>query len=370
MTLVSRPGRTRRLPDLVLLGLAAILVAAGLLSLNSVGRGGFLGKQVVNLAIGLVPLAAGLLLPSGFWRRAAPWLYVSGLALLGAVLVLGSSKKGAERWLELGPVQFQPSETAKLFTVLALAAFYAARHEKMERIGTFLGGLAIVAVPIALVLKQPHLGAALVLAAGWFAVSLVAGVRARFLAAVLIVGVIGVGIAVRSPAVQDRVLRGYQRERVAGLLDRRRDRLAKNWQTDRAEIAFGVGGLTGAGYGQGEQKAGGFVPEQHNDFVFTVVGEEGGFVGSMLVILAFGGLFWRLTLGMARTGTEFGRAAIAGIFATLGFHTVANLAMVLQLVPVVGLWLPFLSYGGTALWLCLACVGIAARLGGEAETIG
>jgi rod shape determining protein RodA len=143
---------------------------------------------------------------------------------------------------------------------------------------------------------------------------------------------------------------------------KRNDRQGKNWQTDRAEIAFGVGGVSGAGFGNGQQKAGHFIPEQHNDFIFTVVGEEGGLIGCTLVLAAFGFFFFRVFLIMHLATDPFYRMIAAGIFAILGFHTFVNIAMVLQIVPVVGLWLPFLSYGGTALWLCMACVGLLLNI--------
>ena len=152
-------------------------------------------------------------------------------------------------------------------------------------------------------------------------------------------------------------MHGYQAQRIVGMSGKK-DVKGKNWQTDRAEIAFGVGGVTGAGFNQGGQKKAGFIPEQNTDFVVTVIGEEGGLVGCLLLLGAYGFFFYRIFLVMLHTSDPFGKMAAAGVFAVLAFHTFTNMAMVMQLVPVVGLWLPFMSYGGTAMWLCLASVGL------------
>lgn len=354
--------------DPALLGIAAALIAAGLLSLRSVGlelpkAAPYFGRQAVNVAIGLLPLfALASLRLRGLQRMAWP-LYVVQIALLIGVLLVGSSKKGAERWIEIGPMQFQPSEMAKFGTVLALAEFYRRLGPKVSTPAGFWGGLAVVALPVALILRQPHLGAALVLLAAWLFVSLAAGVRVTALLAVVVVGAALVVGVFKVPAISERVLRDYQRSRVEGLAKRGSRPQDRDYQTDQAEIAFGNGGVWGEGFGRGTQKKNGFVPEQHNDFVFTVVGEEGGFVGSLLILGLFGALFSRFHRTATNAGDPFGRSLVTGLFAVLAFHTVANLGMVTGLLPVVGLWLPFLSYGGTAMWLAMACVGatIAVR---------
>jgi rod shape determining protein RodA len=161
--------------------------------------------------------------------------------------------------------------------------------------------------------------------------------------------------------VADRLLHSYQRERIQSGISQK-DAHGRDWQTYRAEIAFGVGGALGAGYLKGEQKAGHFIPEQHDDFVITVIGEEGGLIGCTMVLAAFGFFFYRIWLIMFTASEPYYRMIAAGIFAALFFHMFVNIAMVLQLVPVVGIWLPFLSYGGTAMWLCMACVGLLLNI--------
>lgn len=363
--LTDETKREVRRLDWPLLVSSLVLLIFGLMSMYSVSRGPdgamkpYFMKQVINVVIGLVPFGLFALVHTKFWRRWSSLLYILDLLLLVAVLVMGKHTKGAERWIPLpGGVQFQPSELAKLLTILTLSAFYAHRQESVHKISTFLLGLLHVAIPMALIFVQPHLGATIVVAVSWFAVSLVAGVPMRYLGAfIACIGALA-GAAISVPAVRAKVFKSYQLDRVEGLAKGKKDTQGKNWQTDRAEIAFGVGGLLGEGFGQGEQKQRGFIPEQHNDFIVTVIGEEGGLVGCLLLLTAYGFFFFRIFLVMLHTSDPFGKMAAGGIFAILAFHTFVNIAMVLQIVPVVGLWLPFMSYGGTAMWLCLACVGL------------
>ena len=367
LPLTEETRRDLRRLDWPLIAAALILLAFGLMSMFSVSYAGggankpYFLKQALNIMIGLVPAGILAFAHPKVWRRGASLLYALDLLLLLAVLFLGKHTKGAERWILLpGGVQFQPSELAKILVVLTLSAFYAHREERIERFSTFVLGLLHVAAPMALIFAQPHLGATIVVGVAWLAVSLIAGVPLRYLGGLLACFVALAG-AMAVPSVRHRVLKPYQEDRLMGMLGTqsgKKDIRGKNWQTDRAEIAFGVGGLTGAGFGQGAQKRAGYIPEQQNDFVFTVLGEEGGLIGCLLLLMAYAFFFYRIFLVMLHTSDPFGKMAAGGVFAVLAFHTFVNMAMVLQIVPVVGLWLPFMSAGGTAMWLCLACVGL------------
>ena len=355
----------RRL-DWPLVAAALTLLAFGLMSMWSVSYGGasarpYFVKQALNVLIGLVPATILAVVHPKVWRRGSWALYGANLLLLLAVLVFGKHTKGAERWILLpGGVQFQPSELAKLLAVLTLSAFYAHREDRMDRLSTFLLGLLHIGVPMALIFVQPHLGATIVVGVAWFAISLVAGVPLKYLGALLaLFGALGGAMAV--PAVRHKVLKPYQEDRLMGMLgvqSGKKDKRGLNYQTDQAEIAFGVGGVTGAGFGQGARKRAGYIPEQQNDFVVTVLGEEGGLMGCLLLLMAYAFFFYRIFLTMLHTSDPFGKMVAGGVFAVLAFHTFVNIAMVLQIVPVVGLWLPFMSAGGTAMWLCLSCVGL------------
>ncbi|RYG35576.1 rod shape-determining protein RodA [bacterium] len=345
---------------------ALILLVAGLMAIFSEGHGrgdyGNFQRQAINTAIGLIPFSLMYFVSPNFWRRTYKLWYVVMLGLLLATLVLGKDAKGAQRWIDIGPIQFQPSEFAKLLSVLTLSSWYSMRQANVHKVSTFFGGMAHIGLPVALIFKQPHLGAALVVIAMWFSVALIAGTPLRFFGTALaaFAGLAILVVAVKP--VSNLVLKDYQRERIQGLLSKQKDRKGDNWQTDRAEIAFGVGGVMGSGYLKGDQKKNGFIPEQRNDFVFTVVGEEGGLIGGTLVLLAYGFFFYRVFLAMLNAGDPYLRCVATGIFTILGFHTFVNIAMVLQIVPVVGLWLPFLSSGGTAIWLCMACVGLLLNI--------
>lgn len=353
--------------DWLLVLATLILVVVGFMSLYSEGMthdgGANFRAQLRNTAIGLIPFCLFALTPPRIWLRTAGFIYAINIATLLLVLVRGAHKNGAERWIQLGPIQFQPSEMAKILLILSLAAFYARRQDSIRSPVTFGLGLVHAVIPTILVLLQPHLGAAMVLMVIWFAVSVIAGVPAKFLAmsagAVALLG--GLMVCAISFANTPKFLHLYQVQRLVGMVSTD-DPKGKSWQTDRAAIAFGVGGLGGTGFMKGEQKAGHFIPEQHDDFIFTVIGEEGGLIGCSLVLAAYGFFFYRLWLIMFFASDPFYKSIIAGLFAALGFHMFVNIAMVLHILPVVGLWLPFLSYGGTAMWMCMSSVALALAI--------
>jgi rod shape determining protein RodA len=352
--------------DFWLLVAALLLVVAGLLALYSEGmpkdHGANFRRQVLNTGIGLVPFAIMYWVDPKFWRRVVPALYAAMIGLLMLTLVLGKDAKGAQRWINVGPLQFQPSELAKLLAILTLAAYFANRSGEIEKLSTFLFGLLHIAVPVGLILLQPHLGAALVMMVMWFAISWAAGTPAKYYGLLVLVLIVAIPVALKIPAVSNKLLHGYQKDRIKGLMSKKKDTQGSNWQTDRAAIAFGVGGVSGTGFLKGEQKRGRFIPEQRNDFVFTVVGEEGGLVGCSILLMTYAFFFYRIFVVMQAASDPYFRMIASGIFAVLGFHTFVNMAMVLQILPVVGLWLPFMSSGGTAIWLCMACVGLLLNM--------
>jgi rod shape determining protein RodA len=336
------------------------------MSLFSVGYGrgeGPFRKQLINAVIGLGPLSLFYFVKPEFWRKISNWLYLVSVGLLASVLALGFRAGGAKRWIEVGPLQFQPSELVKLLMVLTLATFYAKRQDQVDKLSTFLWSIAHMALPIAMLLKQPHLGGALVLLVIWLCVSVVSNVRLRF-----IVGALGlVGLLIAGAWTIPGILRPYHRERVMAMFTT--DEQDEDYQVFRAQLAFGVGGVSGTGFLRGEQKSGGYIPEQHNDFIITVLGEEGGLVGCGMLLAAYAFFFYRIWLIMRHADDVYYRMITAGIFGLLAFHTVVNLGMVLQLLPVVGLWLPFMSAGGSAIWLCLACVGLLLNIRGRERPV-
>jgi rod shape determining protein RodA len=341
--------------DGLLLFAAAILLFAGILTQFSINVDSDLGefrKHLLFTLIGLVPFALFFWVNPLFWKRIAPWLYFLSLVLLVLVLVRGELIMGARRWILVGPMQFQPSEPAKLLMILSLGALFANRQDRIRDFSTFALSLLFVVPPLFLVFRQPHLGGALVITAIWLAMSMAAGVRLRF----IVGSIVAIPLLIGSAYVTPRVLTLEQKERIHSMFFSDPD--GANYQVERASMAFAAGGVTGTGFLRGEQKKAGFIPQQHNDFIFTVVGEEGGLIGCALVIAAFGFFFYRVWLVMVQSDELYFRAIAGGVLGLLAFHTVVNIGMVVQLLPVVGLWLPFMSAGGTALWLCMACVGL------------
>lgn len=341
--------------DWILLASSLILLAIGFVALYSVGiriGDNVFKKQALMAAIGLGPFLVFFLVSPDWWQRAAWVLYAINLLLLTAVLFVGTSTNGAQRWIDLKFMQFQPSEMAKILTVLTLAAFLAARQRIVGRLSTLVLSFLHVAVPAFLIAKQPHYGGAMVLVVIWICVCIAGNVPLKYVTASVALIAIALIAATQVPGV----LHGYHLKRLQAM--EQQDSQGASYQQDRAQVALGAGGVTGTGFLKGRQS----LPEQQNDFIFTVIGEEFGLVGSFVVLAAFGFFFYRIWLVMLQASDPFYRMIAAGILGILVFHVVVNLGMVVQLLPVVGLWLPFMSSGGTALWLCMSCVGLLLKI--------
>ncbi len=341
--------------DWLLLLSALILLALGFVSLYSVGlRDGanYFRKQATMAVIGLVPFAIFYFVNPRWWRKIAWLLYAVNVVILAAVLFVGTSQNGAQRWIDFKFVQFQPSELAKILVVITLASFLAARQQSIAHLSTLVLSFLHVAIPAFLIARQPHYGGAMVLIVIWISLCVAGNVPLRYLAASLILIGLGCVALIEIPGA----LHGYHLKRLQGL--ELTDKQGSGFQQDRAQITLGAGGLRGDGLFRGRLS----LPEQQNDFVFTVIGEELGLAGGLLTLSAFGFFFYRAWLVMLEATDPYLRMLAAGILGMLGFHTILNLGMVLQILPVVGLWLPFMSAGGTALWLCMACMGLLLKV--------
>jgi rod shape determining protein RodA len=357
----------QRLDWLVVVSTAALLVAGSLLVWSATasnealtgGNGSFyLVKHVINVAIGLV-LAALIAATDHRWVRIwAPVVYLGGV--LGLVVVLsplGAVINGSRSWILIGSMSIQPAELAKLGVVAGMALLLAERTEA-RRAATLrgwdvVGALAIAAIPSALILAQPDLGTLLVLAATVFGLLAVAGAPRRWLVGLLVTAVGGV-----VAAVQLGVLQGYQLLRFEAFINPALDPRGAGYNTTQARIAIGNGGLFGQGLFHGSQTQSGFVPEQHTDFVFTVAGEELGLLGSASLIALFLALLWRASRIAVRADDMFGRLAGAGIVCWFGFQAFQNIGMCLGIMPVTGVPLPLVSYGGTSMFASLMAVGL------------
>jgi len=331
------------------------LVAIKSATLHAADAHGDFGHQVVYLIVGVVAMVVLAFTDYHIWYRFSKPIYALTILMLAAVLFAGQTALGAQRWIGVGPFVFQPSEPAKLLITLSVAAMLANPKRTYKKWWEMLLPIGAVAVPAALVLKQPDLGTALVLVAILTTMLFFALPRLTQFAgyaAVLIGG------AVASPLF----LHGYQRERLLVFLDPGHDPQGAGWSLIQSKIAVGSGELFGKGLYNGTQTQLGFVPEHATDFIFTVVGEEFGFVGGMLLL----GLY-ALTLGMGMLAVtaardRYGLLVAAGIVAMFAFHILVNVGMTVGIMPVTGIPLPFISYGGSSLVTCLASVGVLLNI--------
>lgn len=336
--------------DWVLAGLVVALVGAGVLTLWS------LVPRLAARQAGWAALATGvaLVLLAVDYRRLARWApaaYLGGLALLGAVLVAGRAAQGARRWLDLGPVTVQPAELYKLALILVTARYLAGRQEGRPGWDRILGPLALLLPGAALIARQPDLGTALVLVPVALALMVAGGARWRHLA---VVGAAGLAAA---PAAWF-VLHDYQRERILVYLDPLRDPLGRAWNVIQAKITIGSGQLWGKGWFGGTQSRLAFLPERHTDFIFAAFAESWGFVGAVSLLLAYAVVAAR-GLAIAATARDvLGSLLATGATTLLVAQALVNLGMVTGLLPVVGIPLPLVSYGGSALVSALGAVAL------------
>ncbi len=321
----------------------------------------YLRKQLVNVAIGLVLMVAVMATDHRWVRILAPLAYVASVVGLGLVLVAGSTINGSRSWLQLGGMSIQPSEFAKLAVVIGMALVVAERTERRwgRRVGSLevVVMLAIAGLPAALILLQPDLGTMLVLSATVFGVLAIAGAGRLWLGGLTVAAVVGAVVAVAAG-----VLKPYQVDRFLAFTNPGLDPRGAGYNVEQARIAVGNGGLFGQGLFEGSQTRSGFVPEQHTDFIFTVAGEELGLVGSGLTILLLAVVIWRALAISAEAGDLFGRVAAAGIACWWGFQAFQNIGMCLGIMPVTGVPLPFVSYGGSSLFAGMLALGLLQNI--------
>ncbi len=363
----SRGRRASWSVDPVLLGAVVLLVGLGALLVWSATRPrltsagldpqAFLFKHLVNAAIGGGFAVIASLFDYRALRAWTPVLF--GLSCLGLVAVLsplGSTINGAHSWILLpAGFQVQPSEFAKVALVVGIALILAERADgrRAPRHRDVLLALGLAALPMGLVMLQPDLGTTLVLTVIVLGALTVSAAPARWVLGLLLAGaVVSVG------AVQLGVLEDYQLDRFTAFADPDHDLRGAGYNTNQARIAIGSGGLTGKGLFQGTQTNGAFIPEQQTDFVFTVAGEELGLVGATAIVGLLGVVLWRGLRIAARASDLFGRLVASGVVSWFAFQSFVNIGMTLGIMPVTGLPLPFVSYGGSAMFANLIAVGL------------
>jgi rod shape determining protein RodA len=366
----NRPIRLPGIDWLLLLAVLALTVLGTLLVWSATSNredltGGdpsaYLSKQVVNIAIGLVLMVTVMATDHRWVRILAPLVYLASVGGLVLVLTMGTTVNGSRSWLMIGGLSIQPSEFAKLAVVVGMALVVAERSEGRwrSRVGSVdvFAMLAVAAVPATLIMLQPDLGTMLVLSATVFGVLAASGARRRWLV-LLAAGGVAAGVA----AVAGGLLKDYQVDRFLAFTDPDLDPRGAGYNVEQARIAVGNGGLFGQGLFDGSQTRSGFVPEQHTDFVFTVAGEELGLVGAGVLIALLGVVLWRALTIAAHTDDMFGRMAAAGIACWFGFQAFQNIGMCLGIMPVTGVPLPFVSYGGSSMFAGMLAVGLLQNI--------
>ena len=371
-TTVSAPDpRARRLVrylDPILIGVTVLLVAFGLVMVYSTTRSGphplaFVENQAVHLIAGLLVGAALIAIDYRAIAASSRWLYAVNLGTLAAVLVLGRTSLGAQRWIALGPLgEFQPSEFAKLVIVITLAKHLADRPGPYESLRDLLPFLAHIALPVFLIFRQPDLGTALVYGAIFAGMLYAGGARRRDLA------VLAAGAVALAPVLW-HLLKEYQRRRLMVFLDPSLDPLGSGYGILQSKIAVGSGLMWGKGLFAGPQNVLQFVPEHHTDFIFSVVGEELGFVGALLLLGLFLLWLWRGTWVAFAARDRFGALAAVGVVSMVAFHVFVNVGMTVGIMPITGIPLPFISYGGSALMTMLWATALVLNIGMRRQKI-
>ena len=334
----------------------------GFLMLYSVAGGSvtpWMEPQLKRFVMGLVLMVIVAMVPIWFWRNMAGLAFLVSVVLLLAVEFFGSVGMGAQRWINLGFMRLQPSELTKITLVMFLAAYYDwLPNDRVSRPQWVFLPVLFIIVPTALVLKQPDLGTAILLLTGGGAVMFMAGVHWAYFATVIAAGVGAVVAVFESRGTPWQLLKDYQYRRIDTFLDPSNDPLGAGYHITQAKIALGSGGWTGRGFMQGTQSRLNFLPEKHTDFIFTTLAEEFGFVGAMTLLVLYLLIVAFCIASAISNRDRFAALMTLGIAVTFFLFFAVNMAMVTGLAPVVGVPLPLVSYGGSAMLVLLVAFGL------------
>ena len=353
--------------DVLLVSLTLCLSGIGLLLIYSATRhkvnvgditaSGYLKRQALWVALGILAMVITAVVDYRVLRDLSPVLYLGTVAVLVAVLSpLGTNSRGAQAWFQFGSFQLQPSEYAKLVFILCLAAYCAAHRGDLDA-RRLITVLVVAFVPVALIYRQPDLGTDLVFVVILMAMLLVAGARPRHIVVLTLLGAVGV-VAV----FQLGVLKEYQVERLSGFLDPTNDTQRSTYNLNQSVNAIASGGVSGRGLLNGKETNLSYVPEQQTDFIFTVVGEEFGFMGAVTLLALFALVVWRTWRIAALARDLLGTLICVGVLAMLVFQIFENVGMTMGIMPIIGIPLPFVSYGGSATIASFAAIGLVLNV--------
>ncbi len=349
---------------LVLIGLIIIYaISPGLSRLHggNVGEDYYLTKQLIAIALGLAAFSFTALMPMSFWKKMAPWLIV-GAGVSSLLLLIPGARfndpiNGATRWIQLGPLSFQPAELIK-FAVMINVALWLTKQSEAGKINDMKEtikpyALGLLGVAIILMIAQKDMGSTMVVAAMMLAMIYIAGLKTHYLG--MVAG------AFLSTAVVASIVQPHRVARILTFLHPEQDALGQGYHISQALIAVGSGGVVGQGLGRSVQ-AFGYLPEAANDSIFAVVAEKFGFVGSVLLIALFGALLFKMISIIERTPDMFNRLVATSIMAWIASHILINIGAMLSLMPLKGITLPFISYGGSSLLFTMAALGVMLQI--------
>jgi len=348
--------------DFVLLAIVLLLISVGLLSIYGISKEKGLRifeRQLIYVILGILLM---LLLASFDYRIFRDHnfillgLYFLGLFLLAVVLLFGKEIRGALSWFRFGKLGFEPIELVKIAIILVLAKYFSLRHIEVSRFRHLIISGLYVALPLILVLLQPELGYVLIIGLVWLAIIIVAGIRLKHLIIIVLIGVIIVSVS------WFYLLKDYQQQRIVSFLNPYSDPMGQGYHIIQSTIAIGSGKFFGRGLGHGTQSQLNFLPEQHTDFIFATIAEEWGFFGSVFIFVLFGLLFFRLIRISLNSSNNFARLFLIGIATMISVQAIINIAMNMGLLPIIGIPLPFISYGGSNMLMNFFTLGIVQSI--------
>ncbi len=355
--------------DWILIASTLLLCAISSLVLFGIDVGeqtrNFFSKQILFIGIGVAAMLVFSFLDCRIFRNYSSIsiiLYTIALILLVLVLIFGQKIRGTFSWFRLGEIGFEPVELAKIIIILILAKYFSGRHVEVYRVRHIIVSAVYLGLPLGLVLLQPDLGSALILIAIWLSIVILSGIKPRHLFIVLLSGSILISLSWAF------ALKPYQKERVLTFLNPAKDPLGYSYNLIQSKIAIGSGGLWGKGLGHGSQGQLNFLPEKHTDFIFAILAEEWGFLGILFLFAVYILFFWRLFKLIFNCVNNFFRLFIAGFAAMIFAQIFINVGMNLGLLPITGISLPFISYGGSNLLINFIALGIVQSITVQAKS--
>ncbi len=347
-------GHMRRL-DWLLVGAVSLLVAIGLTSIHGGTGGSAFQRQAIFFVLGFFIMIAVSFIDWRIFKEDSHlvlYLYAVGIALLLGLFAFAPAVRGVRRWYDLGIVSFDPVEYVKIVLIILLAKYFSGRHVEMYKFSHIVLSGIYVAVPSVITFFQPDLGSAIVLISLWLGILLISGIKTKHLIILILIGIMifSLGWAF--------VLKDYQKARLTGFLEPRLDPQGINWNPEQAKIAIGSGGIFGQGIGEGPQTRYGFLPETETDFIFSAVAEEAGIVGVSILMMLFLIVIWRILKTTLAAPDNFSRLFCSGLVILLLVQVSVNIGMNLGLLPIVGIPLPFVSYGGSNLVFTFIALGV------------